>query len=102
MPKLRDYSRLLDAIDADRTRLDSLYTRKREQLKARSLLLSAEETQRLFRRRKRRAFLIGEYVLDHIADLGEAPAIMSGLDRHLTNARDRALFELGPVPDEAR
>ncbi len=92
MTRKRTTGSILAELRYERDRLGDA-KRRLSQAEAARDLISAEETRRLQHKRQRRAFLIGEWVLDHADDplLG---AVLDGLGRALEKRGDRELFGL--------
>lgn len=92
MARRQSTAGILATLRFERERLGDV-RRRLSEAEARAGLISAEETVRLQRKRQRRAFLIGEYVLDH-ADDPLFGLLLDGLDKTLTKPGDRELFGL--------
>lgn len=92
MARNRTTASILATLRYERDRLGDV-TRRLGQADARAGLIAAEETSRLRRKGDRRAFLIGNFILDH-ADDPLFGTILDGLERTLEKRGDRELFGL--------
>lgn len=92
MARKQTTASILAELRYERDRLGDV-KRRLSQAQAQVELISAEEARRLQRKRQRRAFVIGEWVLDH-ADDALLGAIIDGLGQALEKQGDRTLFGL--------